>query len=163
MDFLSAAIELAAAHHAGQVDKAGRPYILHPLRVMASMESDIDKAVAILHDTIEDTSLTTARLRLFRFPEKVIQAVDCLTKREGEKYFDYIDRVSKNEIAVRVKIADLRDNMDKSRLNNWSEQDQKRQDKYQTALDSLLYRYNKNWKNGKHLERINYERYMVNI
>lgn len=137
MDMLAKAVEFAAFHHAGQTDKAGQPYILHPLRVMAAMDNHQDRIVAVLHDTLEDTNLRLNTLRAHRFTDEILAALNAITRCDGEKYFDYIDRLSKNECAVRVKIADLHDNMDKSRIPNWSEKDQARHDRYKIALEKL--------------------------
>ncbi len=96
--------------------QAGKPYILHPIRVMLRMNSDLDRTVAILHDVIEDTPVTLESLRQQGYPQGVIEALECLTRRDGESYDRYLDRVETNPIAQRVKMADLEDNMDWRRL-----------------------------------------------
>jgi (p)ppGpp synthase/HD superfamily hydrolase len=115
---LEKAISLAALHHEGQLDKAGFPYILHPLRVMYSVETLKEKMVAVLHDTFEDTDLTMEELINLKCPFDVIQAIDCLTKRKNEKYDDFITRIiqSKNYLALQVKLADIKDNLDPKRV-----------------------------------------------
>ena len=131
------AIQLAVQAHHGQRDKAGEPYILHPLRVMQRMETDWERIVAILHDVVEDTPVTLADLRRAGFPQTVLTAVDCLTMREGENYDAFIQRAKANPIARRVKMADLEDNLDLNRLPRVTAADQKRLEKYQRALVAL--------------------------
>jgi (p)ppGpp synthase/HD superfamily hydrolase len=133
MSTLERAIAIAVEAHAGQKDKSGAAYILHPLRVMARVNSDAEKTVAILHDVVEDTPWTFDRLRQEGFSEEVIQAIDCVTKREGESYDDFVKRSAPNSIARRVKIADLEDNMDIRRNEAVSPKDAERFDKYLRA------------------------------
>jgi len=135
------AIEIAARAHAGQVDKVGAPYILHPLRVMlylSATDSLNTKICAILHDVVEDTDITFDDLRAEGFSDEVIAALDCLTKREGESYDDFINRVITNETASRVKACDLADNMDLTRIPEWEEIDEERQKKYEKAADRIM-------------------------
>ena len=107
MSTLERAIEIAMKAHKGQMDKAGAPYILHPLRVMMSLDSESEMIVGILHDVIEDSAWTAEQLREEGFSEEIIEALDCLTKREGESYEDFIDRAKLTPLSHRVKIADL--------------------------------------------------------
>jgi len=117
MPALEDAIILAAeAHKHGSPDKSGQPYILHPLRVMMKLDSEIERIVGVLHDVIEDTPYTLTDLEERGYPESVLQALDCLTKRKDEPYEQFIERVKTNAIARRVKIADLEDNMNPQRL-----------------------------------------------
>lgn len=114
---LERAILLAAQAHEGQLDKAGQPYILHPLRVMLQMSSLYEQMTAILHDVLEDTTTLTADvLKAEGCPEEVLEALDALTRRKGEKYLDeYIPRLQKNPIAKSVKLFDLLDNLNPAR------------------------------------------------
>lgn len=138
--FLNKAIQIAAAAHAGQMDKGGQPYILHPLRVMSGCIPLEQKIVAVLHDTVEDSCVTLDELR-DEFGDEIADAIDCLTRRKGEDYETFIDRIAANDLARAVKIRDIRDNMDLSRLGREpTEQDRKRQDKYLSSL-SYLYLY----------------------
>ena len=132
MTHLERAILLATQAHAekGQKDKAGKPYILHPLRMMLRMRTEAEMTAAVLHDVVEDTGWTLDALRGEGFPEEVIEAVDCLTQREGEAYEDFIERLKPNIIARRVKLADLEDNMDVKRITQLSERDAQRINKY---------------------------------
>ncbi len=134
---LERAIELAVQHHRGQVDKAGQPYILHPLRLMLAMPTEIEGIVAVLHDIVEDTPITFNDLREEGFSQKVISAIKCVTKQEGEDYNSFIERISHNPLATSVKLADLEDNMDLSRLSDITEKDLLRVAKYQRAKKVL--------------------------
>ena len=113
---LEDAIALSATAHAGQLDKIGEPYILHPLRVMLGLNDPMALMAAVLHDVVEGTAIKLADLKKAGFDDEVLAAVDCLTKREGELYEDYLARVKPNAIALRVKSADLRDNGSPDRL-----------------------------------------------
>ena len=134
---LERAIAIAAAAHEGQVDKAGAPYILHPLRMMLSVRSPEARMAAVLHDVVEDTSVTLEQLRAEGFPEAVLVAVAALTKREGEDYEAFIRRVAPIPIAREVKLADLRDNADLSRIADPTEKDRARIEKYRRAIEYL--------------------------
>ena len=137
MSTLEKAISLAAEAHNGQKDKNDAPYILHPLRVMARVQSDTEKIAAVLHDTIEDTDYTIEKLREKGYSEQVLEAIDCLTKRDGEDYDKYLNRSISNPIAQKVKIADLEDNMDIRRFDVLKEEDLKRLNKYLRAWKCL--------------------------
>lgn len=135
---LDRAILIAARAHEGQKDKAGQPYILHPLRVMFNRKNETEMICAILHDVIEDTDISIDYLRQEGFSEAILDALDALTKRDNEDYDDFIDRVIKNKIACQVKLADLMDNMDLKRIINPCEEDYKRVEKYRKASDKIL-------------------------
>lgn len=113
---LEDAIALAAEAHRGQVDRVGQPYVLHPLRVMLRLDSEEARIVGVLHDVIEDTPLTLDRLREAGYPEEVLRALDSVTRRDGERYEDYVERAAADPIGRQVKLADLEDNMDPRRL-----------------------------------------------
>lgn len=114
---INRALEIACKAHYGQVDKGGNPYIFHPVRVALNCNTQQEKIVALLHDVVEDTPITIEDLRMAGFTNDTIEAIKCLTKIKGEEYGDLIKRVSMNKIAIQVKIQDLKDNMDVSRLN----------------------------------------------
>ena len=135
--YLDRAIELAKQHHEGQTDKAGKPYIEHPLRVMNQVESEEEKIVAVLHDIVEDTEISLDDLRSEGFSEEVVSAVECLTKQDGENYDSYIERISFNPLAVKIKLADLEDNRDLTRLPEVTDKDLERIEKYDKALEKL--------------------------
>lgn len=144
---LESAIALAAMAHQGQVDKGGAPYILHPLRVMAALENrraEIQMA-GVLHDVPEDNPFyPVITLWQMGYPTEVIDALDALTKRRDEDYETFISRCGANMIARMVKIEDLRDNVDLSRISRrraLAEEDLARQGKYAKALDFLIGRH----------------------
>jgi len=131
------AYEVAKRAHLGQVDKAGEDYIKHPQKVASFVKSDEEKAVAYLHDVIEDTELTLEDLHEYEFSKEVIEAVDIITKKKGEDYQSYLNSVKKNKLARAVKLADLRHNLDLTRLTKVTEKDIERKEKYQKAIDFL--------------------------
>ena len=138
MSTLQRAIEIATEAHQGQLDKAGRDYIGHPLRVMEMGKTEEEKIIGVLHDVIEDTDWTFEKLAEEGFSDEVIAALRCVTKiSENENYDDFIDRVKKNPLAVAVKINDLTDNMDIRRLPYLSDKDVKRLKKYLKAYKRL--------------------------
>lgn len=134
---LERAICIAAQAHAGQQDKAGQPYVLHVLRVMLRFESEPERIVAILHDLLEDTSWTAGDLQREGFSTSVIEAIKALTRRDGEPYDGFIRRAASNQVARRVKLADLEDNMDLRRIANPTPQDWERLVKYKKAHTML--------------------------
>jgi (p)ppGpp synthase/HD superfamily hydrolase len=136
---LNRAIVIAAEAHAGQRDKVGQPYILHPLRVMGAMTHEDARIVAVLHDVLEDCpEWTTARLRAEGFSATQIEALESVTRIHGEAYEDYVARAGCNMIGRIVKVADLRDNMDLNRFLPATDADWKRHSKYARALASLI-------------------------
>lgn len=137
MATLERAIEIAAKAHAGQMDKAGQPYVLHPLRMMLAVKTPEARIAAVLHDVVEDTAVTLKELEGEGFPAEVLEAVEALTKREGEDYEAFIRRVAPNPIAREVKLADLRDNSDLSRILEPIERDRERVKKYRRAIAYL--------------------------
>ncbi|RDJ00588.1 HD domain-containing protein [Dyella solisilvae] len=138
MATLERAIAIAAEAHAGQVDKAGQPYILHPLRVMFRMNSLAERIVAVLHDVVEDSGVTLELLKAEGFPEEVISAVDALTKRQGEPRADAARRAKQDPIARLVKLADNAENMDLSRIAEPTERDYARLEEYKVVRSILL-------------------------
>jgi (p)ppGpp synthase/HD superfamily hydrolase len=132
-ELLEKAIGIAVQAHRGQKDRYGAPYVLHPLRVMARVEATDDKIVAVLHDVVEDTDWTFDDLRSEGFPEAILRALDCVTKREGEPYEEFVQRSASDPAARRVKLADLEDNMDVRRLPELTERDCNRLQKYLSA------------------------------
>lgn len=131
------AFELALKAHKWQVDKAGKTYIMHPVRVATKFTEDHLIIVSLLHDVVEDTDIQLNQIESL-FGKEIALAVDGLTKRADESYDDFILRCSKNELSRRVKIEDLKDNMDMTRLKNISEKDLARVEKYRKALEFLL-------------------------
>ena len=137
MPTLEDAIALAVEAHKGQRDKAGQTYILHPLRVMMRLETEAERMAAVLHDVVEDTPYTLERLRELGYPPEVLLALECLTKREGESYEAFIERVRPHPLARRVKLADLEDNMDVRRLVSVGPREAERLARYRAAWARL--------------------------
>ena len=131
------AINIAIKAHHKQLDRSGQPYITHPFRVMESGQTLEEKIVGVLHDVIEDTTLTLNDLSVEGFSDVIIDAVDALSKTENEAYDHYIARVEKNELAIRVKLNDLTDNMDLKRLTEITDDDIVRMRKYLKAYNQL--------------------------
>ncbi len=134
---LERAIEIAATAHRGQADKASQPYILHPLRVMLACEGEATRIVAILHDVIEDSDWTPEALRAEGASDAILAALDTVTRRDDETYEEFIERAARNEIGRAVKIADLHDNLDLSRIAQPTRSDFARMDRYRAALQRL--------------------------
>src|SRR6476469_64416 len=134
---LQRAIAIAAKAHEGQVDKAGNPYLDHPLAVMENVNSLEQKIVAVLHDAVEDSELTLEQLRSEGFPEVIVSAIEAITKIEGEAYAAYLERVIANPIALRVKIADVTHNLDIRRIAHPTEADFQRIAKYKKVVSQL--------------------------
>lgn len=137
MDLLSKAIQIATKAHEGTVDKGGNPYILHPLRVMVQLDDNTSRIVAVLHDTVEDTDITFDNLRKEGFTEEIIKGIDSVSRRNNETYTDFIKRCKKNPIGRKVKLADIKDNSDITRIPNPSQKDYERLEKYNRARIEL--------------------------
>ena len=137
MSTLEKAIALAAQAHLGQKDKAGEPYILHPVRVMLRMATETEMMAAVLHDVVEDTSWTLDALQGEGFPEDVLNAVACLTHRNRETYEQYIKRLKSNPVARRVKLSDLEDNMNIRRISTLTGKDIERLKQYHRVWHEL--------------------------
>ena len=137
---LERAIEIAVSAHKGQHDKGGNPYILHPLSVMMALDLEDEKIVGVLHDVGEDNDeWTFEKLEIEGFSLSVIDALKSVTKlSENEDYDDFITRSLANEIGKKVKMADLRHNMDVSRIDKISELDIGRLNRYQLAYARIL-------------------------
>ena len=130
MDIVKLALETATKAHKGQVDKAGKDYITHPIAVAEKVDTDAEKAVAYLHDVVEETDITLDNLKEMGFPDEIVAAVDCLTKRDGVPLSDYLLRVKGNALARTVKLADLAHNSDISRIPHPTEKDFRRVERY---------------------------------
>jgi (p)ppGpp synthase/HD superfamily hydrolase len=129
--------QAANRHQMGGMDdgKGGAPYILHPLRMMMALASTDERIVAVLHDVCEDCpGWTLDRLRAEGFSDHIIAALDSVTKREGEDYEAFVSRAVSDPIGRKVKLADLTDNCDLSRIAAPSEADHQRIEKYRRAI-----------------------------
>ena len=131
------AMQIAEKVHSSQVDKGGKPYIGHPIRVERMCSRQEDRLVALLHDTVEDGGITSEYLLMAGFPQEVVDAVLSVSRKRGEDYLDFIQRCKTNPIGCRVKICDLRDNMDITRLNELTEKDIERLKKYHKSYKIL--------------------------
>ena len=138
MATIERAIELAARAHAGQTDKGGHPYILHPLRLMLAVQGTEARIAAVLHDIIEDTPVTFDDLRREGFAPEIVEAVRALTKFKGETRVEAATRIARNPIAREVKLADIADNMDLSRIPAPTPRDFERLEEYEAARRILL-------------------------
>ena len=134
---VAAARALATKAHEGQTDKAGLPYITHPERVASRMENPEAQVIGWLHDTVEDTPITLRDIGAAFGPETAA-AVDAISRRDGEPWSDYLERVAANPMARQVKISDLIDNSNLSRIPHVTLKDVERQKKYNKALKKLL-------------------------
>lgn len=137
MNIVDKALEIAIKAHKGQRDLAGVDYIEHPKAVANLVNSDEEKAVAYLHDVLEDTYITEKDLLQMGIPNNIVLAVKVLTKEKNEPYTKYIERVKENKLASTVKIADLQHNMNLSRIPNPRKRDYERLEKYKRALTFL--------------------------
>jgi (p)ppGpp synthase/HD superfamily hydrolase len=134
---LEKAIDIALKAHSGKLDKGGNAYILHPLRVMFTMQTTEGKIVAALHDVVEDSNITIQQLEEEKFSKRILAAVALLTKKENQPYQEYILAIKKNPLAVKVKLADLKDNMNLTRMKQITEADKQRMKKYKAAYKLL--------------------------
>lgn len=135
---LEKAIEIAVEAHRGQIDKAGKEYILHPMRVMLRGRNDTEMIIGILHDVVEDTPVTLDMLRLEGFSEEVLAALDCITKQKGESYGAFIDRVLANPLATQIKLYDMEDNLKRDRIPYPTPKDEARFQKYEKYHKIIL-------------------------
>ena len=134
---LELALSIATEAHRGQFDKAGIDYIEHPIYVASQVDTEEEKAVALLHDVIEDSPVSAEELLQAGLPETVVTAVQVLTKKKEQDYQTYLETVKKNPLARVVKLADLKHNSDLSRLSSITEKDRERLKKYKKAIDFL--------------------------
>lgn len=139
---LERAVAIAAEAHAGQVDKAGEAFILHPLRVMMDLDTETERIVGILHDVVErNPAWTLGALRSEGFSETIIEAVDSVTRRDGEEYETFVRRAAANTIGRRVKLADISDNRKLLKIKRLEPEDHDREKRYVMAeriLESWL-------------------------
>lgn len=140
MSTIEKAIEIAAREHAGDVDKAGSPYLFHPLRLMFAVTTPFEQMAAVLHDVVEDTPVTLEELEREGFHPDVLAAVEALTKRPGEARLESATRAAANPIARVVKLADVTDNMDLGRISDPTDKDFDRLKDY-ALVKKLLVEY----------------------
>ncbi len=133
MNLIEKSLEIALEAYSGQYDKAGKIYILHPLRIMSKMKTEEEMSAALLHDVIEDSRITAEDLLKHGIPENIVEAVQYLTKKNGESYDAFIERVLLNKLATKIKKADIEDNINVLRLNSVNVKDLERIAKYHKA------------------------------
>ena len=132
------AIAIALRVHRGQLDRSGKPYILHPLRVMMAMDTETEMTAAVLHDVIEDSPTTLEDLREEGFSDEVLEAVRLMTHdKEQVSYQEYVRRLKPDPIARKIKMADLRHNMDIRRMAKVGEKERERLERYRAAWETL--------------------------
>ncbi len=131
------ALKLCYEAHKTQTDKSGLPYVFHPYHVAEQMPDEKTTIVALLHDVVEDTSITLQDIRDMGFDKDVLDALALLTHSKGVPYMDYVAGIKENEIARTVKLADLRHNSDLNRLDEIDETALKRVEKYKAAMRLL--------------------------
>jgi (p)ppGpp synthase/HD superfamily hydrolase len=136
-EMIELALHVAMSVHRGQVDKGGFAYIFHPIRVMMLCQTDAERVAALLHDVVEDGPAGILDQMADVFPPEILEAVEHLTKRKGESYPAFIDRCCQNPIARAVKMADLTDNSDLSRIPHPTREDWKRKGKYLDAMNQI--------------------------
>ncbi len=135
---LDRALRLAVEAHSGQKDRSGRPYILHVMKVVMGCRPDEDAmTVAALHDVVEDSPMTLEDLRGLGFAPMIVDAVDAISRRDGETYEDYIERVIRSPLARQVKRVDLEHNMDVRRLPHVTAADAARLERYRQAWERV--------------------------
>jgi (p)ppGpp synthase/HD superfamily hydrolase len=134
---LNEAIHLAVEAHRDQLDRAGQPYILHPLRVMLQLESEESRIAAVLHDVVEDSPITLDQLREQGFSATVVAAVDAVTRREREPYEESVARAGADPLGRQIKLADLRDNLNLCRILEPTVPDRERVERYRRAWRQL--------------------------
>lgn len=132
------AISLCFEKHKNQVDKCGLPYPFHPFHVAESMKDEYTTCVALLHDIVEDTDTSLEDLKIMGFPNEIVTAISYMTHDENVPYLEYVKKIKSNSIAKEVKISDLKHNSDLTRLDEITEKDLKRLEKYEKALEILL-------------------------
>lgn len=134
------ALHIAYSAHRGQVDKSGKPYIFHPITLSSQLSDPVEMSIALLHDTIEDTYIDAEELERRGIPEEVIAAVFILTRdKNKETYFEYIDRVANATRTVRkIKLLDLKHNMDLSRLKDVNDKARSLQKRYLKAWGIIV-------------------------
>ncbi len=141
-DLTRKAINLMFEKHKDQRDKSGLPYVFHPWHVAESMEDEITTCTALLHDVIEDTDTTIDEIRDLGFPEEVLGALQLLTHDKSVDYMDYVEKISTDPVASKVKLSDLKHNSDMTRLLKPEAKDYARLEKYKRCIDFLEGRTN---------------------
>lgn len=130
------AMQMCFDTHKDQVDKSGLPYVFHPFHLAEQMDDEYSVVVALLHDVVEDGEITLEELRR-EFPNEIVEAISLMTHDVNVDYFEYVKAIKMNTLARKVKLADLKHNSDKTRLNVITAKDELRYQKYQKAIEIL--------------------------
>lgn len=136
-DLTKKALKLSFKVHKDQIDKSGMPYVYHPFHLAEQMSDEYTTIVALLHDIVEDTDYTITDLISMGYPAEVIDAIKLMTHDKSVPYMDYVSEIAKNPIAKAVKLADLKHNSDLTRLDNITQKDLDRAEKYKKAIEIL--------------------------
>ena len=136
-DLTKKALRLCFDAHKEQTDKTGLPYVFHPFHLAEQMTDEVSTVCALLHDVVEDTDYTLSDLAAMGYPEEVIAVLALLTHEDGVPYMEYVEKLSANEVAKRVKLADLAHNSDMTRLDSIDDYALARAEKYKKAIELL--------------------------
>ena len=136
-EYTKLALKICYQAHKNQLDKSGLPYVFHPFHIAEQMKDEDTTIAALLHDVVEDTSVTLEDLKKYGFSEEVISAIAVMTHDPNVEYMEYIAQVKKNPIAAAVKLEDLRHNSDLTRLDKVTAKDIQRNEKYKKAKELL--------------------------
>ncbi len=136
-DLTKKALKISFAAHKNQVDIGGLPYVYHPYHLAEQMDDEYSVCVALLHDVVEDAGVTLDKLEACGFPDDVVDAIDVLTRNKNVPYLEYITIIKRNELARKVKLADLKHNSDLSRIDHFNEHTFERIARYNEALKIL--------------------------
>lgn len=131
------AMKLCFEAHKNQADKSGLPYVYHPFHLAEQMSGELTVCTALLHDVVEDTDITLEDLEKMGYPAQVLNALKLLTHKKGVPYMEYVAAIRDNPIAKAVKLADLKHNSDLTRLDNVTQKDLQRVEKYAAAIRLL--------------------------
>ena len=132
-----AAMKLSFEAHKDQLDKSGLPYVYHPLLVAEQVRTEDEICVALLHDVMEDSDFTADDIRTAGMDERIVEALLLMTHDASDDYMEYVTQLAGNPLARKVKMADLRHNMDITRLDSVTEADEQRREKYAKAYALL--------------------------
>lgn len=131
------ALKLCFEVHKEQKDKSGLPYVFHPFHLAEQMNDENSVIVALLHDVVEDSDMTFDDLKNMEFSQEILDALQLLTHKNDVDYFEYVNQIKSNELARKVKLVDLKHNIDITRLDNITEKDVNRVNKYKKAIQIL--------------------------
>lgn len=138
MSNIETAIQTALKAHKGQLDKTGAPYILHLMKLMIQCSDEQEMITCVIKDVINDSDITSYELVSHGFSHSIVEAVECLTRHDDESFEAFVERIANNEIARKIKIKEIRDNLDLTRLSYLSSRDLVNIGKYHEALNFFI-------------------------